>query len=187
MGFIWNYAEENKVIKNIEYAKSLYDSQVQKVRNEEYIKSLIFEDYVKTIKQNVSRYDYIDIFREAQKELKEKVRGKNTKLGTLKSFIMEDFLDNDKNFKLVDIISCGFEDYAWAIYFEGYKKSFCIDIPMMKNLTTENIEYARYGKFSFSVKEGECIWSTLKESYKIEDIANSIKNYFESVNSDCVK
>lgn len=188
MGVIWNYAEENNVIKNIEFVKGLYDTQVQKVRNEQYVQALIFEDYVNTIKQNYSRYDCMKdtFFREAQKELKEKVRGKNTKIGTLKSFMMDDFLGNDKNFKLVDMVACGYEDYAWGIYFEGYKKSFRIDIPMMKNLSTKNIELACYGKFRFVVKESSITWHELKASYKIEDIAKAIKEYFDSLVGDKV-
>lgn len=186
MGVIWNYAEENNAIKNIEFVKSLYDAQVQKVRNEQYVQVLIFEDYVKTIKQNCSRYDCMgdNFFRNAQKELKEKVRGKSTSIGTLKSFMMDDFLGNDKNFKLVDMVACGYEDYAWGIYFEGYKKSFRIDIPIMKNLSVKNIESACYGKFRFVVKESSITWHELKASYKIEDIANAIKDYFNVLAGD---
>lgn len=181
MGAIWNYAEEeNNAIKNIEYVKSLYDAQVQKVAKEQYIQTLIFEDYVSTVKQNTSRYDYMsaDFFRNAQKDLKEKVRKKSTSLGTLKTFMMDDFLNNDKNFKLVDIMACGYEDYAWSIYFDGYKKTICISIPMMKNISTKNIQYAHNGKFAFLIKESESYWRTIKQSYKIEDIANAIKDYF---------
>ena len=98
---------------------------------------------------------------------------------TLKSWMLNDFLSNDKNFKLTRIISCGYESYAWSIEFEGYKKTFRIEIPMMKSLTVENIGSAHDGMFAFCVKTSEVSWSTLKKSYKIKDISDFIREYFE--------
>lgn len=177
----WGYMEdeETRVIKNIEYVKGLYNIQKEKVKNEKYIENLLLEDYVRAIKKNVSRYDLINLFSDAQNELKEKTKSKRKNLEALKEFMMEDFFNNDNNFKLTDIMACGYEDYAWAIIFEGYDKTFRIDIPMMKNLSVTNIEYASHGMFAFIIKDGESSWKVLKRSYKIKDIADYIKNYFE--------
>ena len=176
----WGYMEdeETKAIKNIEYVKSLYDAQKEKVKNEKYIENLLLKDYVLAIRQNITRYDLIDLFRDAQKELKENAKSKRKNLETLKNFMLDDFLNNDNNFKLTDIIACGYEDYAWAITFEGYNKTFRIDIPIKKKLTTDNIGYANNGMFSFMIKDGNSSWSVLKSSYKIKDISDYIKNYF---------
>lgn len=182
----WGYMEdeETRVIKNIEYVKALYNTQKEKVKNEKYIENLLLEDYVRAIKKNTSRYDLINLFRDAQNELKEKAKSKRKNLETLKEFMLDDFLNNDNNFKLTEIIACGYEDYAWAITFEGYNKTFRIDIPMMKNLSTTNIEYAGHGTFSFIIKDGYNSWEVLKRSYKIKDIANYIKDYFKLENDE---
>lgn len=176
---MWSFeSEEYNVIKNIEYAKSLYDLQRVKVESEQYIENLLLEDYVRQIRQNISRYDYVD-FNSAQKEVSEKAKSKRKNVEMLKNMMLNDFLNNDKNFKLTHIMSCGYDNYAWDIEFEGYGKIFRIDIPIMKNLTTKNIDYASNGMFTFMVKDSNNYLNVLKRSYKIKDISDYIKNYFE--------
>lgn len=55
----------------------------------------------------------------------------------------------------------------------------------MNNITTKNFEHAYKGMFAFSVID-TCWHSVKKKSYKIEDIAEYIKEYFEldKVNED---
>lgn len=181
---MWNLeAEECNVIKNINYAKRLYDLQKEKVIAEQYIENLLLEDYVRKIKQNISRYDYVD-FNSAQKEVSEKAKSKRKNVEMLKHMMLDDFLNNDENFKLTHIMSCGYDNYAWAIEFEGYGKIFRIDIPIMKNLSAENIGYAKNGMFAFTIKDTQSSWAVLKRSYKIKDIADYIKNYFLWTNGD---
>lgn len=175
---MWDFkAEEYNVIKNIEYVKSLYDLQVYKVKNEKYIEDLLLKDYVRAIKENVSRYDFVD-FNSAQKEIKEKAKSKRKNIEFLRNLMIDDFFNNDDSFKITNMMSCGYEDYAWAIEFEGYEKVVRIDIPIVKNLTTKNIDYASQGMICFLVKENNSCWNTLKRSYKIEDIADYIYEYF---------
>lgn len=176
-------AEECNVIKKIEYVKSLYDLQREKVENEQYIENLLLKDYVRQIRQNISRYDYVD-FNSAQKEVGEKVKSKRKNVECLQNLMRSDFLNDDDNFKLTHIMSCGYDNYAWAIEFEGYGKFFRIDIPIMKNLTPKNIDYASNGMFTFMIKDSKSSWSVLKRSYKIKDIADYIKNYFAWTDGD---
>ena len=178
---MWNCFDDSdkKALESIEYSKNLYNIQKKKVEQEQYIEKLLFIDYVDRVKANKSRYDYVDIFPEAQKEVGKKLKKERFHLETVKSFIAEDFLNNDKSFKLTDIISGGWECYYWAIHFEGYGKKFYIQIPIMKNIEVNNFEYANYGKFAFVIKESEYYCNVLKSSYKIEEIAQFIKEYFE--------
>ena len=55
----------------------------------------------------------------------------------------------------------------------------------MNNIGTKNFEHAYKGMFVFSVKD-TCYHSVKKMSYKIEDIAEYIKEYFNlyEVNED---
>lgn len=178
---MWDYYDnrEEKEIQDIEYVKNLYNLQAAKTKNEKYIEELLLRDYVRTIKKHTSRYDYITLYRDAQKELKEKSKKKCQNLETLKHFIMEDFLNNDDNFKLTNIMEYGLNGYAWNFEFEGYGVKFEITIPMVNKLTTENISYAGEGKFAFALRKEEHVLSVLKTSYKIEDIAEFIKEYFK--------
>lgn len=178
---MWNCCDDSdkKALESIEYSKNLYNTQKKKVEQEKYIENLLFADYVDRVKANKSRYDYIDIFPEAQKEVGKKLKKERTHLETIKSFMMEDFLSNDKSFKLTEIISGGWEGYYWSVHFEGYGKAFYIEIPSMKNINVTNFEYANCGKFAFAVKEDDSWWNVLRTSYKIEDIARFIREYFE--------
>lgn len=178
---MWNAIEDSdkKALESIEYSKNLYDAQKKKAEQEKYIENLLFADYVSKVKANKSTYDYVDIFSDAQKQVGKKLKKERPQLETLKSFIVKDFLNNDKNFKLTEIMSGGWENYYWSVHFEGYGKAFYIQIPMMKNITVSNFEYANCGKFAFVLKEGESWWSVLKTSYKIDDIAQFVREYFE--------
>ena len=98
---------ENQAITRIEYAKRLLDEQEEVVKKEEYVKNLLKEDYVNTVRSFKTRYDYVEIFKDAHLQLGEKLKKERPQLETLKHFVMEDFLNNDKTFKLTNIISLG--------------------------------------------------------------------------------
>lgn len=176
---MWRAYEDRdaKAIKDIEYAKSLYELQGYNVKRELHIEKLLLEDYVRTIKSYTSRYDVFesDIFQKAQSQMSEKLKKDRPQLEMMKSLIISDFLNNDKNWKLVSITSCGWESHSWSFGFKGYDKTIYIEIPHKRKLTVENFEYAHHGMFSFYVKDGEHCRRFIKESYRIEDIAEAIK------------
>ena len=168
-------------VENIKYVKSLYDLQVEKIKKEEYIKDLLYKDYLRAVKEYISRYDMFDnFFVEAQNELSNKKLRKREHLDVLKSFWMEDFLNNDENFKVVNICRCGLEGYAWWIVFEGYGETFRISVPIKKNLTIKNLGDTN-GMFKVAVKDKDnnVCWFTLAKSYEIKPIADSIKEHFK--------
>lgn len=173
------YSEDDK-IDDIEYARGLYQEQVHKVKREERILELLLEDYICVARTHKSRYDYINIFEDAQKQVGKKTKKERPQLETIRGFILEDFLNNDKKFKLTGLVACGYETYGWNVEFTGYGKSFYIYIPIMANITSKNFKSAREGKFAFSVETAPHVWSVLKSSYKITEIADFIKKYFEA-------
>lgn len=180
----YDYKNEDP-IADIEYVKGMYEAQVHKVKQEEYMKDLLFADFVRKVKSHKSRYDLMEnIFKEAQSQIGKKKKKERAQLEVIKSFIMEDFLNDNKNFKLTEIVSVGYEGYVWRIEFEYFSHIIQITIPIMDNINVQNIKYAYDGMFAFSVKEGSCRWSVKKKSYKIEDIAEYIKEYFNLCESD---
>ena len=155
---MYNYYDmDENPIEKIEYVKNLYDIQEHKVEQEKYMKDLLFADYVRKVKSNLSRYDYMDdVFSEAGKQVNKKLKKERLQFEAIQNFIIEDFLNGNKNFKLKNIVTCGYEGYAKMAVFEGYGQSFEIAIPIMKNITTKNIEYAYDGMFAFSCKDIKC-------------------------------
>lgn len=171
--------ESQNFLRDIEYVKGLYESQVSKVKQEEYMKDLLFADYVRKVRCHQSRYDYIEnIFKEAQSQIGKKKKREREQLSVLEEFIRDDFFNNSNSFKITKIISGGYEGYYWGIELEGYGQTVEITIPNMNHITTKNFEYANKGMFVFSVRD-TCCHFVKKMSYKIEDIAEYIKEYFQ--------
>ena len=187
MKSFYDYMEEDPIAK-IEYSKGLYNDQVHKVEKEEYIKNLLFADYVSKVKVHKSRYDYVgdNLFKEAGSQIGNKKKKEREQLAVLENFIREDFFNGDNSFKITNIISGGYENYYYSVELEGYGQTVIISIPMMSNINVQNFEYAYKGMFAFSVKESQYCQSIKKMSYKIEDVAEYIKEYFElgKVNND---
>ena len=186
MKSFYDYMEEDPIAK-IEYSKGLYNDQVHKVEKEEYIKNLLFADYVGKVKRHQSRYDFIEnVIKEAQSQVGKKKKKEREQLSILENFIREDFFNGDNSFKITNIISGGYESYYYSVELEGYGQTVIISIPMMSNINMQNFEHAYKGMFAFSVKESQYCQSIKKMSYKIEDVAEYIKEYFElgKVNND---
>ena len=186
MKSFYDYMEEDPIAK-IEYSKGLYNDQVHKVEKEEYIKNLLFADYVGKVKRHQSRYDFIEnVIKEAQSQVGKKKKKEREQLSVLENFIREDFFNGDNSFKITHITSGGYESYYYSVELEGYGQTVIISIPMMSNINVQNFEHAYKGTFAFSVKESQYCQSIKKMSYKIEEVAEYIKEYFElgKVNND---
>lgn len=174
-------------IDEIEYAKKMYNTQVKKVNEETYIRDVLKDNYVREVKSNITRYDLVkDTFHKAYCQVNEKLKKNRKEFEIIKDFIFEDFLSNNRSFKLKEIICCGYDNYAWNVKFEGYGQTFSITIPVKSNITVKNIESAYDGMFAFYTEESSGIWNLMKKSYRIKDIADAIGKYFEldKVNND---
>ena len=182
------YDDENQnFLKDIEYVKGLYEAQVHKVKQEEYMKDLLFADYVRKVRNNRSRYDYIeDVIIAARSQFDKTKKKEREQLSVLERFIREDFFGGDEHFKITRIISGGYESYYWSVEFEGYGQTIYIVIPNMNRINVVNFGHAYDGMFAFGIKEGNSIWTLKEQSYRIEDIAKYIKSYFglDEVNND---
>jgi hypothetical protein len=186
---MYNFYDDDNYgfIKDIEYVKGMYEAQVHKVKQEEYMKDLLFADYVRKVKNHISRYDLIEkVFLEAHNQIGKKKKKEREQLTTIEEFVRDDFLNNDKSFKITNIISGGYDSYYWQVQFEGYGQKFAIIIPNMNRINVNNIKSAYDGMFVFEIQESEYCWSVKKTSYKIEDVAKYIKEYFQldKVNED---
>lgn len=183
---MFNYTNSNEetIIEEIEHAKKYYEEQIEFVNKQETIKDLLYKNYIAKVKRNISKYDYsYGFIEEASKELSNEKSKKKESLNWLTSTIRSDFLNDSEDFKIVAIMKCGFETYAWQIYLQNGDVIISIKIPVLKNLTIENFDAACNGKFSFFVKKQEYVSSLIESSYSMKDIADSIKEYFEKQKS----
>ena len=127
-----------------------------------------------------------NIFNEAQGQIGKKKKKEREQLTALEEFMRDDFFNDNPNFKITRIMSGGYEGYYWSVEFEGYGQTVRIVIPNMNNIGIDNIKYAHDGMFAFVVVDSEISCTVKKMSYKIEDVAEYIKEYFQldKVNED---
>lgn len=162
------FAVEHDYVKDVERVKDLYDAQVIKVKNEEYIKDLLFEDLADKIRLNRSRYDVV-------RDVVKKATGKDKySMDLLTEWIAEDFFGEQKVFEITEIISMGYETYAYDIKLNIKGQDYYLEIPMVSNFTTNTLEYS-WGKFRFSVCKSNSYRVCKVSSWRISDIAEYIK------------
>lgn len=172
---------DNKALENIKYIKGLYEVQSYNVKKEQHIENLLKEDYLRAIKSYKTRYDLLDnMFAKAQAQMNNKYKKDRPQFETLKELIMKDFFDNDKNFKITNIIQCGYDGYGYNVYCCGYNKDIMITFPVKDKLTISNMEYAHDGQISVAKRTSEHSWETMCSSYIVEDVAEAIRDYFDN-------
>jgi hypothetical protein len=170
---------EGKRIADIEKAASAYLVQVEKVKHETYVKDALLTNYVQKINSHVSRYDLCNVIALAQKEIGARLKKDRPNFETLKRWLLEDFLNGDKTFKITKILQCGYGGYAWKIELTGYDTDAYLEIPAVNHIDVENVGYANYGQFAFGVYKSKDYMTTLKQSYDMKVIAEFIKEYFK--------
>ena len=162
------FVDETDYVKDIERVKGLYDMQVLKIKNEEYIKDLLFEDLADKIRMNRSRYDYMkDMFKQAANKDKHS-------MDLLNEWIAEDFFDGQKVFEITEIMSMGYENYAYNIKLNIKGQDYFLEIPIVSNFTTNTLEYSK-GQFRFGVQESNWYSVCKVSSWRISDVAEYIQ------------
>lgn len=170
---------EYDTAKECERVKALYELQLAKIKNEEYIRDLILEDLSHKIKQNRSRYDVMkSVFKTAAAQIGEKDNEDRYDLELLKSWIAEDFFNNKDVFEIIEIVAQGYETYGYHIKLKINDKMFYIDIPIVSNWNCKTIEYSSW-KFKFGRYESSYYCVMEKASFNMHDVAEYIVEKFE--------
>ena len=169
---------QKEKLEAIRFAQEVYDQQTYKVKYEEYLRELAFKDLVDKVKQNKSKYDaMVPIIKEAQEQFK-KPKEERFSLELLNEHMQDDFFSENRQFTIKKITSCGYEGYAWNIYYEKYYVEFYIAIPIMEKIDTQNFNSANKGRFEFVVKNPNGCWEVKKASYDMGEVAAFIEKYF---------
>ena len=172
---------------SIEGAKKMWENQKVKVEQEKYIEKLIFSDFVKSVQDLPTRYNFSEkFFADAQREIGRKLKKDRPNLDLLNGMIVCDFFNEDKAFKITGITICGIDTYGYDIVLKGHGKEVCVFIPRYRNITEKNIEFAKDGKYAFGVMDKGKSWSRtiLISDYDTEKIAQFIKEYFKEGQSN---
>lgn len=173
--------EEQQWLKNIEMAKSYYDTQVFEVRKAIKVEELLLRNYIKTIKSYTTKYDLIkDNLEKAIVELKEEFKNGERSFWFIFDLIKRDFFNNEE-IVINEITPIGYEKYGFDFKIEYNNKKYFLTIPIKNELTVENFEYSNKGRFSFGTITDESYYETLFSSYSMKEMSNYIKNYLEEM------
>lgn len=173
--------EEQQWLKDIEMAKSYYDTQVFEVGKAIKIEELLLRNYVKTIKSYTTKYDLIkESLEKAIVELKEEFKNGERSFWFIFDLIKKDFFDN-KPIAIDEIMPIGYEKYEFDFKIEYGNKKYFLTIPIKIELTVENFKYSNKGRFSFGTITDESYYETFFSSYSVKEMSNYIKNYLEEM------
>ena len=152
--------EEQQWLKDIESAKTYYETQIFEVEKAQKVEELLLGNYIKTIKSYTTKYDRSFWF--------------------IFVLIKKDFFDN-KPIAIDEIMPIGYEKYGFDFKIEYGNKKYFLTIPIKIELTVENFEYSNKGRFSFGTITDESYYKTLFSSYSVKEMSNYIKNYLEEM------
>lgn len=139
--------EEQQWLKNIEMAKSYYDTQVFEVRKAIKVEELLLRNYIKTIKSYTTKYDLIkENLEKAIVELKEEFKNGERSFWFIFDLIKRDFFNNEE-IVINEITPIGYEKYGFDFKIEYNNKKYFLTIPIKNELTVENFEYSNKGRF----------------------------------------
>lgn len=169
-------------------AKELLKKEKEEVKRHQSLLDLTTHNLVSTIKRNVY-YGWVNenILENAQKWLM--IKKSCDKRRKYDEKISYDWLSEEiskaleiNDVKIINIMTCGMETYAYEIEFitNDFDYIFQLEIPVIKNMTVDNIEYTYGGNLLFGYKEGESSWKMLWHSYNIMDFKNAIHEIITS-------
>lgn len=184
----YNYdsLSENKIIKINEY----YNQQKIEYEKSKYMLDVLLKEKLSIIKSNVFyTLEYMD-YKKAQKWLsmkdncdKRKKYEEKDAYNTIISRLSSVFF-NHKEIEIKEILSCGYETYgvSYRVDFNGI--IFDIQIPIINNLTTKNMEYTNDGKIHVTYQKSTHFYEFICNDYNEEIIAKKIKEFLKTNNID---
>ena len=104
----------------------------------------------------------------------------------VESRINWEFVPDNYKINITNFIMVGLNEYGYEITFDIWKdndkpnkKEFKIQIPIVENIDSENIEYALHGKYRLGYQKGICNEFILA-SYNEKDIKNKLFELMET-------
>lgn len=160
-------------IREIEKAKKHYDAKKKELEELEYIVNCLKSNWIAHIRSLRSVITE-DTLLKALNEKDERYKKDRPNFEFVKWHIANEFIGVD-NIKITNILMCGMDTYAYKIEFEYNKQKYAVEIPIRKNITSENVDYAMFGKFSILKQTGASSWTVFATSYEERDIKEAFQ------------
>ena len=174
---MFDYDDKN-VFTKIENYKNLIKKQKDEIAEREIIINSLNNSLVRYVKSIIIPYSNKMLYSAWKQQNKENKEDKSM-YDFIKKDLIERFFNGDKKAKLVDIIACGYENYAYNFEFNYYDIKFEIQIPNVVNVTQDSLSLTNYGKYILRYECKPSCWDLIVSSYSEDDIANAIKEFVE--------
>ena len=177
------YLQKNYKHYDIAKANELAMSMKHEAEKYQKLYELAEQNRIDTIKNSVSYFTFVAMCEKAQTWLsmleKEKIdRRRNYEeksfFDVLQSDVSREIIGEEV--KITKIYSCGYESYAWDIYFDYDGKSYAIQIPDTSKLTVKNVSSTNDGKLTLFLSE-EHILTGIASSYDYDEIKKAFEDY----------
>jgi hypothetical protein len=159
-------------INSLTKYKTLYDKTKEEIEEKEIILESLLDSYVKEVRNIIIPFFEKDM-KNAQEELSNKDDTKKENVKKMTEMLSEMFFNNDK-IEIKKISACGFSTYGYMFYVACDNNTYGVQIPIIQNINTDNVENANGGKYHVCIQESQYTWKTIIESYNTKEVANKI-------------
>lgn len=184
-------------LKDINYRQNLINEKNELIEKINFEKTLIINNLVDNIKNlNSSEISLIwgassQYFRDAWKyfHYKDKEKDEETKKKWKRSYefvitkINSDILLDNKDFKLKNILYCGYDNSQFSFEYTYKKQVFEISIPMFDNTTLDNYKEMLLG-YRVYIQTSESSWSLIIKDLDPNIVAQKLKEYIKGDEDD---
>lgn len=168
-----------QIAHNIERYKDVIRKEKQEITDKELIVDSLTESLVKEVKRIVLPYSEKMLFK-SWEEQKKKTKAERSTYEFIKQDMIERFFHGDKNAKLEEVISVGYESRQYNFYFTYHGIHLEIAVPNLKVVDKENVIDVHYGQYAVYYKSKPSHWDLIICSYDEEEIARAIEEFVDT-------
>jgi len=178
--FFDDYEYEKTPQKKTAEYRALIAKIDAEIAEKELMKESLTDSMIRSVKSISTPFSMLkDVLPAAMKQQHEKLKKDRGTYELVKDKIIELFFHGDKDAKLTDITSEGWESYAYWFYVDYKNTTFILKIPDVRVAKPKFLENMNYGMYSVSYQKSSSWSERLACSYKEEDIANAIDEFIK--------
>lgn len=178
--FFDDYEYEKSPQKITAEYKTLIAKIDAEIAEKELIKESLTDSMVRSVKSITTPFSMLkDVLPTAMKQQHEKLKKDRNTYELVKDKIIELFFHGDKDAKLTNITSEGWECYAYWFYVDYKDATFILKVPDVRRAVPKLLEHMNYGMYSVSYQTSPSMSTQIAVSYKEADIANAIDEFLK--------
>lgn len=165
-----NYGET--IMQEVKEYKTLVDKQRKELREKEMIVDSLEYTLTQKIRAIIMPYN--------SKMLDAAFGNKDVEMRKFINKDLQERLFSNEKAKLIGIHSQGYDQCAYAYFYEYKDCKLCFTIPVIERVNAKNLEDVSYGKYKLTYEEKPGFYRFITSSYDMDEIEESIKNFLNN-------